>query len=380
MGRERKGQIKEDKERKTFTVRVTYHNEQGKRKDVRRRVKDRATANRQLRTLLRTLEDHGGKIVDASRMHFNELADVYEKRRLIAPVYKGETRIAGLRSWKTQLGYLKILRAYFGKQRIQTITYADLEKYRKTRLETPKQRGGERTVTGVNRELALLRSMLNFARREGWLIHNPFERGESLISQADENRRDRILTDEEEGRLLAVCVDKNRAHIQPLIIGALDTGMRIGELLKLKWSDIDFHAGLIHVRKTTTKTWEGRTIGLTSRFRAELQRLWDRGTGNAEDLVFGLKNNIKTAFTTARRLSGLEDLHFHDLRHTATTRMIRAGMPPMEVMKITGHREISTFLRYLNTDHQTARRAAMALDRFYSPITEMEECGSNNVS
>ncbi|MFN0083800.1 MAG: tyrosine-type recombinase/integrase, partial [Blastocatellia bacterium] len=347
MGRERKGQIKEDEERKIFTVRVTYHNEQGKRKDVRRRVKDRTTANRQLRTLLRTLEDHGGKIMDASRMHFNELADAYEKRKLIAPVYKGETRIAGLRSWKTQLGYLKILRAYFGKQRIQTITHADLEKYRKTRLETPKQRGGERTITGVNRELALLRSMLNFARRECWLVHNPFERGESLISQADENRRDRILTEEEEGRLLAVCADKNRAHIQPLIIGALDTGMRIGELLKLKWSDIDFHAGLIHVRKTTTKTWEGRTIGLTSRFRAELQRLWDRGTGNAEELVFGLKNNIKTAFTTARRLAGLEDLHFHDLRHTATTRMIRAGMPPMEVMKITGHREISTFLRYL---------------------------------
>jgi len=359
---------------------VTYHDEQGKRRDLRRQAKDKTTANRELKRLLRTLEDHGGGIVDASRMTFNELADAYAQKKLIQPVYRAGTRIAGLRSWKTQLGYLKALRAYFGKQRIQSITHSDIESYRADRMEKPKERGGERGITGVNRELALLRAMLNYARRNGWLIRNPFEQGESLISQAEENRRDRILTEDEEARLLAVCEDKARAHIRPIIIAALDTGMRIGELIKLKWFDVDFDANLIRVRKTTTKTWEGRTIGITARLRAEFDRLWERSTGDKGELVFGVMSNIKRAFTTARRLAGLQDLHFHDLRHTATTRMIRAGMAPMEVMKITGHREIATFLRYMNTDHQTARRAAEALDSFYAPKVEEMESATEYVN
>src|SRR5262249_52902687 len=213
----------------------------------------------------------------------------------------------------------------------------------------------------------------------GWLTRNPFEMGESLISLADENRRDRILTRDEETRLLAVC-DGRRAHIRPLIIAAVDTGMRLGELLKLRVADVDFDANLIRVRKTTTKTWEGRTIGITTRLRGELQQLWERGTGDIDESVFGIKDNIKRAFTTARKLALIEDVHFHDLRHTATTRMIQAGMPPMEVMKITGHKQIATFLRYLNTDHQTARRAAAALDSYHAPKDEDMETANEFVN
>jgi integrase len=92
--------------------------------------------------------------------------------------------------------------------------------------------------------------------------------------------------------------------------------------------------------------------------------------------VFGLLSNVKHGFTTARKLSQIEDLHFHDLRHTGTTRMIQAGLPPMEVMKITGHKQMTTFLRYLNADHQTARRAAEALDTLYAP--KLQESGTIN--
>ena len=274
--------------------------------------------------------------------------------------------MSGLRSYKSQLGLLKHLRAYFGKQRIQAVTHADLEAYRALRLHTRTAAGKERTITSVNRELSLLRSMLNFARRKGWLIRNPFEQGDSLISQADENRRDRILTGEEEARLLSAC-EGRRVHLRPLIVAAIDTAMRFGELLQLKWSDIDFDASLIRVRKTTTKTWESRTIGMTTRLREELQRLWERSPGLLEERVFGLTSNVKRSFATAIQLAKISDLHFHDLRHSGTTRMIQAGMPPMEVMKITGHKQMNTFLRYLNADHQTARRAAEALDLLYAP-------------
>ncbi len=146
--------------------------------------------------------------------------------------------------------------------------------------------------------------------------------------------------------------------------------MRHGELLQLKWSDIDFDANLIRVRKTTTKTWKGRTIGMTTRLHDELQKLWQRSPADKSLLVFGLVSNVKHGFTTACRLAQIEDLHFHDLRHSGTTRMIPAGMPPMEVMKITGHKQMTTFLRYMNADNQTARRAAEALDNLYAPCLE----------
>src|SRR5262249_26005324 len=129
--------------------------------------------------------------------------------------------------------------------------------------------------------------------------------------------------------------------------------------------DVDLITGIIRVRKTTTKTWEPRTIGMTARLQEEMRRLWEAAPPDPECLVFGIKRDIKRSFGTACRLAAIEDFHLHDCRHTATTRMIEAGMSPMEVMKITGHKQMSTFLRYMNTNDQTARRAAEALDAFY---------------
>src|SRR5215813_5021684 len=129
MPRGRTGSVKFDEAREVFIVRVTYIDEQGKRRDIRKQAETKTDANRELKRLLRNLEDHGGRIVDGSRMIFNDLADIYAEKKLVEPVYKGETRISGLRSWRTQRGLLEKLRARFGKQRIQNITHADLEDY-----------------------------------------------------------------------------------------------------------------------------------------------------------------------------------------------------------------------------------------------------------
>ena len=75
----------------------------------------------------------------------------------------------------------------------------------------------------------MLRRMLNVAQREGWILRNPFAAGDSLISLADENKRERILTREEEMKLLAACDTPQRAHLKGIIICAIDTGMRQGE-------------------------------------------------------------------------------------------------------------------------------------------------------
>src|SRR5262245_53536656 len=369
MPRDREGSIIKRKDRPGLWARVTYTDETGRRRVLQRKVASRTEGREVIKKLLREIEDEGPRIVDGERLTFEKLAEEYTNHKIKPPVYKGETRVSGMRSWKNQLVTLKPLVEYFGKMRIRSITHADVEKYKTKREQTKTRRGADRSIAGVNRELGLLRAILNYAKRQGWLNRNPFNQGESLISQADETRRDRILTREEESRLLAAC-DGPRAHLRPLLVCALDTGMRRGEMFKLRWSDVDLIGGIIRVRKTTTKTWEPRSIGMTARLQEELRRLWEVAPPDPEGLIFGIKRDVKRSFGTACRLAGVGNFHLHDCRHTATTRMIQAGMAPMEVMKITGHRQIATFLRYMNTDDQTARRGAEALDVFYGEDAE----------
>lgn len=145
---------------------------------------------------------------------------------------------------------------------------------------------------------------------------------------------------------------------------ALDTGMRRGELLKLVWPDVDFALDLIRVRATNTKTERPRTIGMTPRVREALLALRKIAPPNYEGLVFGIKDTVKNAFLSALREAGIEDFRFHDCRHTAITRMIQAGIPATETMKISGHTQFVTFARYVNINEQAARKGAARLAEY----------------
>lgn len=220
--------------------------------------------------------------------------------------------------------------------------------------------------TGLRRrELQLLRAVLNFAKRNGWIIQNPFEKGESLISQAQENRRDRILSREEEARLLEAC-NGRRAHLRSILICALDTGMRRGEILQLCWKDVNIEEEIITIRATTTKTMRPRSVPITTRLREELKRLRGMAPDGPEFSVFGIETDIKHGFTSACRAAGIEDFHFHDCRHTATTRLAQSGLSPLELMRITGHSQLNTLTRYFNQTNEQLKKAAAALDAFNS--------------
>jgi integrase len=345
-------------------ARFIYIDDQGKRRERHLKAESKMHARELYERMAREYQDRGAAVVDAGRMTFKELADKFAEDKLQPAVYAGDTRVSGMRSWKTQRGFLKVLIEYFGARRITTITYHDLTAFRTKRFATKTHRGADRSVANVNRELSLLRSVFNYAKRAGWLARSPFEMGEGLISLADEKRRDRLLTREEEQRLLEVC-EGRRDHLRPIVIAAMDTAMRKGELLQLTWNDVNLEAGVITVRSSTTKTRRGRSIGITSRLSAELRRLWESSPKDPDALVFGITDDVKRSFGTACRKAGIVDLHFHDLRHLGTTRMIQAGMPPAEVMKITGHTRFETFARYLNVDGSGARRAAMMLDSLH---------------
>ena len=222
--------------------------------------------------------------------------------------------------------------------------------------------GRQRSIAAVNRELALLRRLFNVALREGWITRNPFSAGESLISPADERQRERILSRDEEAKLLAACSGDRRAHLRGIIVCALDTGMRRGEILSLRWSDVDLDALTIRVRAMNTKTLRDREVPITDRLANELRSLRDGAA--AHDRVFGVIDNVKFSFTAARQQAGLPDVRFHDLRHTAATRLVQGHLPLAEVGRVLGHTQPKTTYRYVNADSSTAQRAAAILNAF----------------
>lgn len=208
-----------------------------------------------------------------------------------------------------------------------------------------------------------MRAILNYAVQNEWLTKNPFALTKGIISKAAEVERDRVLSFDEEQRLLEVCIDR-KAHLRPLLICALDTAMRRGEIFKMQWKDIDLLKNEIYIPQTNTKTEVARTVGITQRLREEFESLWEGSSKDLNSTVFGITNTIKTAFGSACKESDVEDFRFHDCRHTATTRMIASGSPHTEVMKITGHSQLKTILRYLNITPETTNRVASNLDNY----------------
>ncbi len=257
-------------------------------------------------------------------------------------------KVLGLRDWKGQRNRLAVLVEYFGAKRIRSITAADLERYRKDRLQTPtKMRQEERSVADVNRSLALLRTALTFAVKSGWLIRNPFTMTTGIISTAQENTRERVLSTDEQRRLLQACQNIVRRHIYPLVLTALDSGARKNELLTLLWRDMDADKGLMRITAENAKTNKARTIDLEPITVAEIRKLRELSGGDPDERVFGIKKTFRRAWESAMREAEIENARFHDLRATAITTWLLRGMQTEFAMRRSGHTEPKTFQRYV---------------------------------
>jgi len=344
-------------------ARITYVDAAGRRRDVMRLAESKSHAKEVAAQLLRELKDHGSRVIDADRMKFAELARYYEEDRVTPAKYHGDRKTSGLRSLKPVKLNLKTLVEHFGNRLVKTITPTDIEKFKVARLDTDSVRGGKRAIASVNRELEVLRAVFSYARREGWVIRSPFEGLKGIISKADEKRRDRVLSLDEERRLIEACTGK-REHLRAILICGLDTGMRQGEILKLRWRDIDLDARTITVIAMNSKTARPRTVGITNRLQIELEKLWTVSPLDPGESVFGIQNNFKNAWHSACTAAAVEDFRFHDTRHTCITRWVSKGLPIAEIMRLSGHSTLAAFAIYVNSTEQTVRRGAEALDEY----------------
>jgi len=376
MSKKRTGSEYKDKN-SVWWAKVNYTDAQGRRRAVKRRARNKTDAIEKKYALLKLVAG-GERAIDGARMTFAELAAEYARKHLIKAVYSGEMRVAGLADPKSPARRLGVWTALIGRARVRDITHSDLKAWKLLRTQTPAAKSwieagetkskisGARSIVTVNREMQILRAVFRFAVREGYIERSPFERGESLISIAQEQARERVLSRAEEEALLGECIAPHRAHLRPLVVCAIETAMRKGELLKLVRGDVDFERMQIAVRARNSKTNKRRIIPVSGRLASELRALFERLPSGEDVSVFGVTSDIKRSFSTARRAAQVSDLRFHDLRHTAITRMIvaaaRAHRSPFEVMKIVGHTQIKTFMRYINMYDELIAGMGAAMD------------------
>jgi len=249
-------------------------------------------------------------------------------------------KIKRKRSYKRDCASVDKLNGYFGNMIITEITPAMVEKYKGYRLSQISRRGSTTKPATLNRELACMRHMFNLAIREGKAEKNPFQ-GVGL--EKENNKRDRILSVDEYQKLL----DKSPSYLKPILITAYHTGMRKSEILNLKWDRVDLKNGFIRLRFEDTKNGEARAIPLNN----ELTELFENTIKCLHhDFVFTRGNrptgNIRKAFSKACEEAEIEDFTFHDFRHTFVTRKRREGHDPIKIMKVTGHKDVSMYLRY----------------------------------
>lgn len=216
----------------------------------------------------------------------------------------------------------------FGNHRLTSITPKLLAEYQALRASEAKP-------ATVNREIALLKTMFNLAIRWGYADKNPVL---GLKMLREDNLTQRVLSPEEEARLLEVSKEPYRSFI---VLG-LNTGLRRGELLDLRWEDVSLPFGQLVVRRS--KGGEPRKVPLNRPSQEVLRKLRPKETGRVfpEGEIRALDHHFREARLKAR----IQGLRIHDLRHTFASRLVARGADLVTVKDLLGHSVILTTMRY----------------------------------
>jgi excisionase family DNA binding protein len=255
------------------------------------------------------------------------------------------------RSWMTDVSYVKGMNPRFGSLYLDEITPFHIESYKASRLKQGV------TKSTVNRCLAILRKMLTLAVEWGYLQKDSVPKMKFFPEK--DNLKERILTPEEERRLIG----SSYPVLRSILIVALHTGMRLGEILGLRWDQVDLKAERIRVERT--KSGKIRFIEVNTPLLHELHQL--RALDGRSPYVFLNPDtgkpltSVKTAFTAACRRAGISGLRFHDLRHTFATRLNLLGADPITIRDLLGHSSLKITERYTHSNQEQKRRAVEML-------------------
>ncbi len=268
----------------------------------------------------------------------NERIPFSEMARLYLEAYSKPNK----RSWSRDELSIKHLNSFFSNKYLHEIGPLTIEKYKVERKR-------QVSPSTVNRELACLKHMYVKAIEWGKIDVSPASKVRLF---KEENRRTRYLEEEEIERLYEAC----SGHLRPILVTALNTGMRKGEILNLKWVDVDLRNRVISI--LNSKNDEKREIPVNEDLFQALLRV----RKNLESSYVFCKEDgvpyrdVKTGFKAALKRAKISNFRFHDLRHTFASRLVMKGVDLKTVQELLGHKDVRMTLRYshLSPDHKKA--------------------------
>jgi integrase len=291
--------------------------------------------------------------------------------------------------WKHAESRGQVLKDFFAGKTFREIKPLAIIGFANDRLKSITKRGTTRSPVTVSKEVALASAVFRMAISEGVATENPCASlGLAMKRRLPaRNKRDRVLSCEEEPKLFAQLVGR-RDHLNSIVRFALDTGLRKSELCRLEVQHVNLTQecrfftidgkrvelqpnGLLVAK---SKSGKPRIVPLTADARriAEI-RIADTTTRKyifGSSRTGGMTSEFKTAFVGAVRDAGLEDFRFHDLRHTFATRLNETGADPFVIRDLLGHSTVTMSSDYTQTSSETRQRAIGKLNDAPRRVTE----------
>ena len=303
-----------------------------------------------------------------------------EERRSFAEMVVEYMKIkSAKRSLARDAASFKNLLPVFCKKPLHLITTREVEGYARDR--SVKVKGAT-----INRELALLRHLFNIAMDNGYTDQNP---ARAIKRYPESPWRHKFFFSESEIKAL---INASAPHLRPILALAFGTGLRKGDILSLRWDDVDLDRSIISVQMQ--KTGESVEIPLIPMIRDLLQGMKSRASASPFVFPRGLSGqrigDIKTAFHAALRRSGLasKGYRFHDIRRTFARMLYNQGVILTKIQRLLGHGSVSTTERYLGVKFEETREAILMLDEPLSqalsvpgsctPIAQLTETSPQN--
>lgn len=294
-------------------------------------------------------------LVTQESLKSRKLSDAIEKYLAhVLPVKPRNSRNVEqhLKWWDEQLG----------NRQLTDVTAKEIAECRDRLLKEPTHQNKNRAPATVVRYLSSLSSLFETAIKEWhWIEKNPVK----LIRKPTvSNARTRFLTEEECKKLLACCKESRNPYLYSIVVIALSTGMRRGEILGMRWQDVDFEKKLVVLPKT--KNGSIRYVPIVGIAHQVLRTLADEETIlDPSHHVFPSLNlerylDIRTAWLFALKRAGITNFNFHDLRHSCASFLAMSGATQRDIAEILGHRDLRMTHRY---SHLTQSHIAETLER-----------------
>lgn len=269
----------------------------------------------------------------------------------------------------------KVVEKDVGAKRLDTFGYNELEEW------ILKMQSAEQAVATIKSKVSCVMTALKLVMPKGWVKALPLV---PPIGELD-NAKIRWLTEDEEAALLKACGSFRRpileTTMQDVIVFLIDTGARVGELLKVRDDSLSTRGSLTYVEFLDRKAGDDLRIPLTGRARDALTRLlasryWQariRGSRDHAKRLNSAQNWVTHRFTEVRDAAGMPDVTAHTLRHTCASRLVQRGVSIYKVQKFLGHADIRMTERYAHLAPSDLDEAVTALEPAPANVTRLED-------